>query len=94
MDNIKKLLKKVDNIEKMLLEDRKFFINMMLKIDTVVKFVCDLTAIEDIIFDNKSIDDEKTLKLIMENLKNDIDDKREEFIKYHQLVNSDQVGES
>ena len=94
IENIENLLKKIDNMEKMLWEDRKFFIDMMLKIDTVVKFVCDLTAIEDIIVDNNSIDDETTLKLIMESLKNDIEDKREEFIKYHQMVNSDQVGES
>jgi len=94
IENIENLLKKIDNMEKMLWEDRKFFIDMMLKIDTVVKFVCDLTAIEDIIVDSNSIDDETTLKLIMESLKNDIEDKREEFIKYHQMVNSDQVGES
>ena len=94
IENMENLLKKIDNIEEMLWEDRKFFIDMMLKIDTVVKFVCDFTAIEDIILDNDSIDKEKTLKLIMKNLKNDIEDKREEFIKYHKMVNSDQVGES
>jgi len=30
----------------------------------------------------------------MEDLKDDIDDKRDEFIKYHKMINSDQVGES
>ena len=38
--------------------------------------------------------EEKILKSIMEDLKNDIEDKRDEFIKYHQMINSDQVGES
>jgi len=30
----------------------------------------------------------------MNSLKDDIDNKKEEFIKYHKMINSDQVGES
>ena len=90
------LSEKIENIEKMLWEDRKFLIAMMIKIDKLVKFVGDLTVIEDDIFgdDKINIDEEKVLKSIMEDLKNDIDDKREDFIRYHKMINSDQVGES
>ena len=90
------LLEKIDNIEKMLWEDRKFLISMMIKIDKIAKFVADILIIEDDIFgDTKSqFDEEKVLKAIMEDLKNDIKDKREEFIKYHKMINTDQVGES
>ena len=90
------LSEKIENIEKMLWEDRKFLIAMMIKIDKLVKFVGELTIIEDDIFgdDRINIDEEKVLKSIMEDLKNDIDDKREDFIRYHKMINSDQVGES
>ena len=90
------LSEKIDSIEKMLWEDRKFLIAMMIKIDKLVKFVGELTIIEDNIFgdDKINIDEEKVLKSIMEDLKNDIDDKREDFIRYHKMINSDQVGES
>ena len=90
------LSEKIENIEKMLWEDRKFLIAMMIKIDKLVKFVGELTIIEDDIFgdDRINIDEEKVLKSIMEDLKNDIDDKREDFVRYHKMINSDQVGES
>ena len=90
------LLENIEDIKKMLWEDRKFLIAMMIKVDKLVKFVGDLTIIEDNIFgdDKGNIDEEKILKSIMEDLKNDIEDKREDFIKYHKMINSDQVGES
>ena len=90
------LLKKINDIEKMIWEDRKFLISMMSKIDKLVKFVSDVTIIEDDIFgdDKIGIDEEKILKSIMEDLKNDIEDKKEDFIKYHSMINSNQVGES
>ena len=90
------LSEKIDSIEKMLWEDRKFLIAMMMKIDKLVKFAGELTIIEDNIFgdDKINIDEEKVLKSIMEDLKNDIEDKREDFIRYHKMINSDQVGES
>tara|TARA_Y100000310_G_scaffold314985_1_gene365015 strand:- start:32 stop:325 length:294 start_codon:yes stop_codon:yes gene_type:complete len=97
MKNEETLLKKINGIEKMMWENRKFFINMMIKLDKVVKFVSDLTDMEGVIFGadtNNKFDEEKILKSIMEDLKNDIDDKKEEFIKYHKMINSDQVGES
>jgi len=90
------LLKKINDVEKMIWEDRKFLISMMSKIDKLVKFVSDVTIIEDDIFGDDKIgfDEEKILKSIMEDLKNDIEDKKEDFIKYHSMINSNQVGES
>ena len=96
MKNEETLSENVEDIKRMLWEDRKFLIAMMIKIDKLVKFVGELTIIEDDIFgdDKINIDEEKVLKSIMEDLKNDIDDKREDFIRYHKMINSDQVGES
>jgi len=96
MNDTKILSKKLNDIEKMMWEDRKFFISVMIKLDKVVKFISDLTDIEEVIFgaDNNKIDEEKMLKAIMDDLNNDMADKREEFIKYHKMINSDQVGES
>ena len=96
MENEKILLENIKDVKKMLWEDRKFLIIMMLKIDKLVKFVGDLAVIEDDIFgdDRINIDEEKVLKSIMEDLKNDTEDKREDFIRYHKMINSDQVGES
>jgi len=96
MKNEEILLNKIDGIEKMLWEDRKFLIAMMIKIDKLVKFVGDMTIIEDTMFgdDRDQFDEEKVLRSIMEDLKNDIEDTREEFTKYHKMINSDQVGES
>tara|TARA_Y100000310_G_scaffold141145_1_gene140566 strand:+ start:2841 stop:3131 length:291 start_codon:yes stop_codon:yes gene_type:complete len=96
MKNEKILLENIEDVKKMIWEDRKFLIAMMIKIDKLVKFVGELTIIEDGIFgdDKINIDEEKVLKSIMEDLKNDIEDKREDFIRYHKMINSDQVGES
>ena len=96
MKNEKILLENIEDVKKMLWEDRKFLIAMMIKIDKLVKFVSDMTIIEDNIFgdDKVQFDEEKVLRSIMEDLKNDIEDKREDFIKYHKMINSDQVGES
>ena len=96
MKNEETLSENVEDIKKMLWEDRKFLIAMMMKIDKLVKFAGELTIIEDNIFgdDKINIDEEKILKSIMEDLKNDIEDKREDFIRYHKMINSDQVGES
>ena len=95
MDNTSVILKKIDSIEKMLWEDRKFLIKMMLKIDKITKFVEDVVTFEENVFGNgNAIEEEKILKSIMEDLKNDIEDKKEDFIKYHRMINSDQVGES
>tara|TARA_Y100000310_G_C20597696_1_gene771350 strand:- start:34 stop:327 length:294 start_codon:yes stop_codon:yes gene_type:complete len=96
MKNEETLLKKIKDIERMIWEDRKFLISMMAKIDKLVKFISDVTILEDNIFgdDRISIDEEKILNSIMEDLKNDIEDKKEDFIKYHSMINSNQVGES
>ena len=95
MSDTEILSKKLIDIEKMIWEDRRFLISMMLKLDKIVKFVSDLSVIEEAIFnDNGPVDEEKILSKIMESLKNDIDDKDKEFIKYHSMINSDQVGES
>jgi len=95
MENKDILSDRLNNIEKMLWEDRKFFIKMMLKIDKITKFIDDIAIAEENIFGITNIaDEEKILKSIMEDLKNDFDDKRDEFIKYHKMINSDQVGES
>ena len=68
----------------------------MIKMDKLVKFVSDMTIIEDTMFgdDKDQFDEEKVLRSIMEDLKNDIEDKREDFVKYHKMINSDLVGES
>ena len=96
MKNEEILLENIKDVKKMLWEDRKFLISMMIKIDKLVNFVDDMTIIEDNIFgdDKVQFDEEKVLRSIMEDLKNDIEDKREDFIKYHRMINSDQVGES
>jgi hypothetical protein len=96
MKNEETLLENIEDVKKMLWEDRKFLIAMMIKVDKLVKFVSDMTIIEDNIFgdDKINIDEEKVLRSIMEDLRDDIEDKREEFIKYHKMINSDQVGES
>jgi len=96
MKNEKILLENIEDVKKMLWEDRKFLIAMMIKIDKLVKFVSDMTIIEDNIFrdDKINIDEEKVLRSIMEDLRDDIEDKKEEFTKYHKMINSDQVGES
>jgi len=96
MKNEETLLENIEDVKKMLWEDRKFLISMMIKIDKLVKFVGDLSVIEDTMFgdDRNQFDEEKILRSIMEDLKNDMDDKREEFVKYHKMINSDQVGES
>ena len=96
MKNEEILLENIKDVKKMLWEDRKFLISMMIKMDKLVKFVSDMTIIEDTMFgdDKGQFDEEKVLRSIMEDLKNDMDDKREEFVKYHKMINSDQVGES
>ena len=97
MENKDILSDRLNNIEKMLWEDRKFFIKMMLKIDKITKFIEDIMMVEESIMGVSSIDmhkEENILKSIMEDLKNDIEDKKDEFIKYHSMINSDQVGES
>jgi|TARA_Y100000310_G_scaffold39441_1_gene37020 hypothetical protein len=95
MSDTEILLKKLNDVEKMLWEDRKFLIGMMMKIDRIVDFVSDVTTMEEAIFDNNiEVDEEQILKSIMNSLKDDIDNKKEEFIKYHKMINSDQVGES
>ena len=94
-ENTKTLSEKIDNIEKMLWEDRKIFIRMMLKMDKVTSFIDDISIIDENIFNvTDRHEEEKILKSIMEDLKNDIEDKRDDFIKYHNMINSDQVGES
>ena len=96
MKNKETLLENIEDVKKMLWEDRKFLIAMMIKVDKLVKFVSDMTIIEDTMFgdDRDQFDEEKVLRSIMEDLKNDIEDTREEFTKYHKMINSDQVGES
>ena len=95
MKNEEILLENIKDVKKMLWEDRKFLIGMMMKIDRIVDFVSDVTTMEEAIFDNNiEVDEEQILKSIMNSLKDDIDNKKEEFIKYHKMINSDQVGES
>ena len=97
MENKDILSDRLNNIEKMLWEDRKFFIKMMLKVDKITKFIEDIIMVEESIMGVGSMDinkEEKILKSIMEDLKNDIEDKKDEFIKYHSMINTDQVGES
>jgi len=95
MEDTNKIYKKLNDIEKMLWDDRRFLIKMMIEVNKITKFVNDVVAFEENIFgQSNAIDEEKVLKSIMEDLKDDIDDKRDEFIKYHKMINSDQVGES
>ena len=72
-DTIALLCKKIDNIEKMLWEDRKFLIKMMLKIDKITKFVEDIVMIEENIFGNgTTIEEDQILKSIAEDLEKNI----------------------
>jgi precorrin-6B methylase 1 len=94
-ENIEILSKKIDRIEKLMWEDRKFFITMMAKIDRLVKFVKEISIDEDTLFFNEKLtaDEETFLTNIMEKME-DFDNIKEEFLKYHKMVNTDQVGES
>ena len=95
-ESINELDMRLDNIERMLKEDRKLFLNLILRIDMVYKSVKELILNEHgILLDaNEGVSDDEDLIIELINSLTDLDNKREEFIKYRKMINTDQVGES
>jgi hypothetical protein len=88
------IVKKIDNIEQMIWEDRKFFINMLHKVDKILQFINDFTVMDDIPLDEiMSKDEQKVMKELTDKL-SDIKQFEKEMDKYRKYLNPDQVGES
>jgi len=88
------IVKKIDNIEQMIWEDRKFFIKMLHKVDKILQFINDFTVMDDIPLDEiMSKDEQKVMKELTDKL-SDIKQFEKEMDKYRKYLNPDQVGES
>ena len=88
------IIKKVNDIEKLIWDDRKFYIRLASKMDTILQFIDSFTAIEDIPLDDiMSKDEQKVMKQLTDKL-SDIKQFEKEMDKYRKYLNPDQVGES
>ena len=88
------ILKKVNDIEKLIWDDRKFYIRLASKMDTILQFIDSFTAIEDIPLDDiMSKDEQRVMKELTDKL-SDIKQFEKEMDKYRKYLNPDQVGES
>ena len=88
------ILKKVNDIEKLIWDDRKFYIRLANKMDTILQFIDNFTAIEDIPLDDiMSKDEQKVMKQLTDKL-SDIKQFEKEMDKYRKYLNPDQIGES
>jgi hypothetical protein len=91
---LKTIVKKIDNIEHLMWEDRKFFMRMMYKIDKVLHFIDSFAAFDDMpINDVLSKDEQKLMTELTDKLSN-IKQFEEDMVKFRKMINSDQVGES
>ena len=91
---LKTIVKKIDNIEHLMWEDRKFFMRMMYKIDKVLHFIDSFAAFDDMpINDVLSNDEQKLMTELTDKLSN-IKQFEEDMVKFRKMINSDQVGES
>ena len=97
--NVNTVVKKLDNIEHMIWEDRKFFMRMMYKVDKILQFINDFTVMDNIPLDDIPLDDimskdeQKVMKELTDKL-SDIKQFEKEMDKYRKYLNPDQVGES
>ena len=88
------IIKKVNDIEKLIWDDRKFYIRLASKMDTILQFIDSFTAIEDIPLDDiMSKDEQKVMKQLTDKL-SDIKQFEKEMDKYRKYLNPDQIGES
>ena len=88
------IIKKINDIEKLIWDDRKFYIRLAHKMDTILQFIDSFTAIDDIPLDDiMSKDEQKVMKELTDKL-SDIKQFEKEMDKYRKYLNPDQVGES
>ena len=88
------IVKKVNNIEQLIWEDRKFFIRIAHKLDKIIHFIDSFTAFDDIPIDDiMSKDEQKIMRELTDKL-SDIKQFEKEMDKYRKYLNPDQVGES
>ena len=88
------ILKKVNDIEKLIWDDRKFYIRLASKMDTILQFIDSFTAIEDIPLDEiMSKDEQKIMRELTDKLSN-IKQFEKEMDKYRKYLDPDQIGES
>ena len=92
--NVNTVVKKLDNIEHMIWEDRKFFMRMMYKVDKILQFINDFTVMDNIQLDdiiNK--EEQKMMKELTDKL-SDMKQFEKVMMEYGRDINPDQVGES
>ena len=88
------IVKKIDNIEQLIWEDRKFFIKLMHKVDKLLQFTNEFTVMDNIPLDDiMSKDEQKMMKELTDKLSG-IKQFEKEMDKYRKYLNPDQVGES
>ena len=91
---LKTIVKKIDNIERFMWEDRKFFISMMMKMDKVLRFIDSFTTFDDMQLDDVLSKDEQKLMTELTDKLSNIKQFEEDMVKFRKMINSDQVGES
>ena len=91
---LKTIVKKMDNMEYLMWEDRKFFMCMMRKIDKVLHFIDSFTAFDDMLLDDVLSKDEQKLMTELTNKLSNIKQFEEDMVKFRKMINSDQIGES
>ena len=90
----KTIVEKIDNIEHLMWEDRKFFMRMMYKIDKVLHFIDSFTAFDGIPLDDVLSKDEQKLMTELTDKLSNIKQFEKDMVKFRKMINSDQVGES
>ena len=92
--NVNTVVKKLDNIEHMIWEDRKFFMRMMYKVDKILQFINDFTVMDNIPLDDiMSKEEQKMMKELTDKL-SDMKQFEKVMMEYGRDINPDQVGES
>jgi len=91
---LKTIVKKIDNIEHLMWEDRKFFMRMMHKVDKVLHFIDSITAFDNMPLDDMLSKDEQKLMTELTDKLSNIKQFEEDMVKFRKMINSDQVGES
>jgi hypothetical protein len=91
---LKTIVKKIDNIEHLIWEDRKFFIRMMMKMDKVLYFIDSFTDVDDMQLNGILNTDEQKLMTELTDKLSNIKQFEEDMVKFRKMINSDQVGES
>ncbi len=92
--NVNTVVKKLDNIEHMIWEDRKFFMRMMYKVDKILQFINDFTVMDNIPLDDiMNKEEQKMMKELTDKL-SDMKQFEKVMMEYGRDINPDQVGES